>query len=575
MRLEMPWPGSIARIDKDLAGSKAAVAYHGGLQARLRTPGDSQGTASAPVSPGPVFPHYPSRKSAVTSPDRPESPAQPAIDPDTAPDTAPDTVPDSAPGSAPDVAPSPEPSPEPQAPVDTPVAADAPKVADAPDVGETVAAALDPAAARLREQASLLRERCEAALALLDGSAARISSAAGGLRFSTLQKSHAPLVAELRDLGGREPDDAVSAALEGLLRKTERLISALASPERQPLPDGAGSAPPSPGATRQALIRGMITLAPAPLHLQIEFAPEFPLIEADPIVLAARSHAINRAVLGSLRRIQWDGPARYTLWFGDGEQRRVATGGFDAQGKIDLPTEYRQKQSATPRPAPGASEQRSGKPPPRQGQGQGETDGQPAGDPGSPRPPGSRRRRNRNRSGAAAHPGATADSGNLTQPQGGSVDGQAAAVPGGVPGGRGRGPQGGPNQQVSPSQAPAGGRRPGGPGQNRPSSPGQNRDGGERSRGHPQGRGKRSAGGEGAPVPPGGGRRDERQPKPSGRSAFPTNSMLADKLRAALSPRKEEPPKPSTAEPAAAPATRSDSNADSVAGEKAGGKEQV
>ncbi|MEO6269439.1 MAG: hypothetical protein ABIP08_03960 [Lautropia sp.] len=472
------------------------------------------------------------------------------------------------------------------------MAADAPAAADAPDIGETPAAALDPAAARSREQASLLRERCEAALALLDASAARISSAAGGLRFSTLQKSHAPLVAELRDLGGRDPDDAVSAALEGLLRRIERLIAALASPERQPLPDGAASAPPSPGATRQALIRGMITLAPAPLHLQIEFAPEFPLVQADPIVLAARSHAINRAVLGSLRRIQWDGPARYTLWFGDGEQRRVVSGGFDAQGKVDLPPEYRQKQPATPRPAPGSSEPRSSNRPPRQGQGQGqghgqapgEADGQPAGGPGTPRPPGSRRRRNRNRSSVPAHTGATADSGAPTQPQGGSVEGQAAAVPGGVPGGRVRGPQGRPDQQVGPSQAPAGGRRPGGSGQNRPGGPGQKRDGGpgqhreggERSRGRPQGRGQRSAGGEGAPVPPGGGRRDERQPKPSGRSAFPTNSMLADKLRAALSPRKEEPPKPSPPEPAAAPALRNHSNPDSaVAGEKSDGKEQA
>ncbi len=489
-----------------------------------------------------------------------------------------------------------------------PVAAEAPAVVDAPDIGETVAAALDPAAARLREQASLLRERCEAALALLDGSAARISSAAGGLRFSTLQKSHAPLVAELRDLGGREPDDAVSAALEGLLRKTERLISALAPPERQLLPEGAVSAPPSPGATRQALIRGMITLAPAPLHLQIEFAPEFPLVEADPIVLAARSHAINRAVLGSLRRIQWDGPARYTLWFGDGEQRRVVSGGFDAQGKVDLPPEYRQKQPATPRPAPGSSDQRSGNRPPGQGQkqgqgqgqAQGETDGQPAGGPGSPRPPGSRRRRNRNRSSVPAHAGATADSGAPTEPQGGSVEGQAAAVPGAVPGGRGRAPQGRPDQQVGPSQAPAGGRRSSGPGQDRPTGPGrnrpggpgqnrdggpapnrdrgpgQNREGGERSRGRPEGRGQRSAGGEGAFVPPGGGRREERQSKPSGRSAFPTNSMLADKLRAALSPRKEEPPKPTAPVPAAAPSTRNDSNADSAgAGEKSGGKDQA
>src|SRR5690606_19306364 len=104
---------------------------------------------------------------------------------------------------------------------------------------------------------------------------------------------------------------------------------------------------------RQSLVRGMIALAPAPLHLQIEIGPDFPLAEADPLVLAARSHAVNRTALGSLRRIQWDAPDRCTLSFGDGEQRRSVVASFDGQGKLDLPPELRQNQPrpAAPKPA--------------------------------------------------------------------------------------------------------------------------------------------------------------------------------------------------------------------------------
>ena len=220
-----------------------------------------------------------------------------------------------------------------------------------------------------QERFDLLCRKVEAAIAALEGHASRVSALSGGTRFSTLQKTHYGFVSEFRTLRAQRPDEPTFNGLQSLLERIERLDHSLMPPrgsEASGTDTPAGEAPPraarSAGSLRQALIRGMILLAPAPLHLQLEFAPEFPLAEADPIALASRSHAVNRAALGSLRRIQWESPDRCSLWFGEGEQRQVVAASFDEQGKVVLPPEFRQKQnppgqgaSRTPRASGGAA----------------------------------------------------------------------------------------------------------------------------------------------------------------------------------------------------------------------------
>ncbi len=342
------------------------------------------------------------------------------------------------------------------------------------------------------------REAVTAAFALLDGAAARLSAAAGGIRFSTLQKTQGGLAYEWRQMLRAEALDIPAAQV--LLGKVERLIASLAPAQR---PSADAAAPTGPGALRQTLVRGMIALAPAPLHLQIEFAPDFPSADADPLVLAARSHAVNRAALGSLRRIQWDAPDRCTLAFGDGEQRRTLVASFDAEGKLDLPPEFRQNQ---PRPVSkaGADATQPGGP----GQGRTRQGGPRQGAPGQGGP-GQGGRPGRRGGQQSGQP--NAGPGQQDRQARTGADGRAQA-PGGA---QGRGTHGRDGQR---SEHPGGNRPP------RGGTPG-----GEKGRRGADGRDGRRG-------------RDNRQdaaPRHAAaerRPAFPKNTAMAEKLRAALGP---------------------------------------
>jgi ribonuclease, rne/rng family len=247
----------------------------------------------------------------------------------------------------------------------------------------------------------------------------------------------------------------------------------------------------------------MMSLAPAaPLHLQIELAPAFAEAEPDIMAMAARVHALHRQVLGSLKGIQWHSAVHSTLSFEDGRTIEVH---FGETGAEQIPEEFRQKQApAQPARKPGQPGQRHGAP---SGKPQGNRrhgSGRPGGKPGEGR-----------QGKAAAGQG---QAGNA--PEAAAQDANAPANRQGRPHGKGR--HGQPRRAEGgnrPSRNPADGKQ----GENTANAGNRPSQGPRRPRPEQEGRrnheGRR--GGQG-----------ERNGRSGG--GFPSNSAMADKLRAAL-----------------------------------------
>ena len=222
---------------------------------------------------------------------------------------------------------------------------------------------------------------------------------------------------------------------------------------------------------RQTLRKSMMSLAPAaPLHLQIELAPAFAEAEPDIMAMAARVHALHRQVLGSLKGIQWHSAIHSTLSFEDGRTIEVR---FGETGAEQIPEEFRQKQApAQPARKPGQPGQRHSAP-----------GGKPQG----------------NRRHGSGRPGGKPGEGR----QGKARQGQPRRAEGGN-----RPPRNPADGKQGENTANAGNRPSQGPRRPRPEQEGRrNHDG---RRGGQSERNGRSGGG------------------------FPSNSAMADKLRAAL-----------------------------------------
>ncbi|MFN9772132.1 MAG: hypothetical protein ACK54X_05840 [Burkholderiales bacterium] len=436
----------------------------------------------------------------------------------------------------------------------------------------------------------------EGALAISARAVGRLSAQANGVRFGAVQKQEDTFRAELRAVRRQAGEPGVdpagfAARLRSLLEQVERFAGPWIAAAAAPVPAAATSAPadaaPVPAAAtpadatpataeatstdapsadapsapadttrvqaatpepltvqqvasvRQGVTRAMVVLAQAPLHLRLEFGPGFADPHPDVLLLAARMHAIHRAVRGSLKQVSWKAPDRADLAFGDGDPARTVEAVFDAQGRLQVPDSVRQDKGRGT--APG------GTPP-----------GSPAGR-ARPGPPTDRRGRDRRTSppkGAPAgrpQPGAPTGRPPVTddaRSQG--AQGRPSPDRGGRPHGRGRpdGRSGPPspnaspssNRPPSPSRSPSPDRpplsnRP--PQSNRPPSPngpqrpedrGRPRDGAPRRPGAMPG-----SSGVGASV-----RDDRRPPKPRA----PINPLLADKLRAVLAATSG--PKPAT-----------------------------
>ena len=247
----------------------------------------------------------------------------------------------------------------------------------------------------------------------------------------------------------------------------------------------------------------MMSLAPAaPLHLQIELAPAFAEAEPDIMAMAARVHALHRQVLGSLKGIQWHSAVHSTLSFEDGRTIEVH---FGETGAEQIPEEFRQKQApAQPARKPGQPGQRHGAPGGKPQGNRRHGSGRPGGKPGEGR-----------QGKAAAGQG---QAGNA--PDAATQDANAPANRQGRPHGKGR--------QGQPRRA-EGGNRP-------PRNPEDGKQGDNTANA-----GNRPSQGPRRPRPEQEGRRNHEgrrggQGERNGRSGggFPSNSAMADKLRAAL-----------------------------------------
>ena len=398
----------------------------------------------------------------------------------------------------------------------------------------------------------------------------RLSKLAGNIRFAFLQRDESRLVTERQKLKAafqrQEHGPAeLKFGLQALLQKVERMAGSLlyqpqsmaattqaASPKpdestqagapesapaqqadspaaaargdetASPQPDAAGQAstaaaapdaatpapaPATPALSReksnqirQTLRKSMMSLAPAaPLHLQIELAPAFAEAEPDIMAMAARVHALHRQVLGSLKGIQWHSAVHSTLSFEDGRTIDVR---FSETGAEQIPEEFRQKQAPTHKP--GQPGQRHGAP-----------GGKPQGNRrhGSGRPGG---KPSEGRQGKApAGQGTTGDApGAATQDTNSPADRQSSPHGKGRHGqprraeGGNRPPRNPSDKKQGESTANAGNRPSQGPRRPRPEQ--------EERRNHEGRRG-------------GLGERNGR-----GGGNFPSNSAMADKLRAAL-----------------------------------------
>ena len=247
----------------------------------------------------------------------------------------------------------------------------------------------------------------------------------------------------------------------------------------------------------------MMSLAPAaPLHLQIELAPAFAEAEPDTMAMAARVHALHRQVLGSLKGIQWHSAVHSTLSFEDGRTIEVR---FGETGAEQIPEEFRQKQApAQPARKPGQPGQRHGAPGGKPQGNRRHGSGRPGGKPGEGR-----------QGKAAAGQGPAGNA-----PDAATQDANAPANRQGRPHGKGR--QGQPHRTE-------GGNRP-------PRNPADGKQGDNTANA-----GNRPSQGPRRPRPEQEGRRNHEgrrggQGERNGRSGggFPSNSAMADKLRAAL-----------------------------------------
>ena len=254
---------------------------------------------------------------------------------------------------------------------------------------------------------------------------------------------------------------------------------------------------------RQTLRKSMMSLAPAaPLHLQIELAPAFAEAEPDIMAMAARVHALHRQVLGSLKGIQWHSAVHSTLSFEDGRTIEVR---FGETGAEQIPEEFRQKQApAQPARKPGQPGQRHGAPGGKPQGNRRHGSGRPGGKPGEGR-----------QSKAAAGQG---QAGNA--PDAAAQDANSPASRQGRPHGKGR--HGQPRRAEGanrPLRNPADGKQE----ENTANAGNRPSQGPRRPRTEQEGRRNHE------------GRRGGQSER-NGRSGggFPSNSAMADKLRAAL-----------------------------------------
>ena len=475
----------------------------------------------------------------------------------------------------------------------TPASAEAP-TPDTPAASEQKPAAEVSPPLPLPPEAEELDARVAAALVMVNHGIRRLSKLAGNIRFAFLQRDESRLVTERQKLKAafqrQEHGPAeLKFGLQALLQKAERMAGSLlyqpqsaaattqaASPKpdesaqatapesapaqadspaatadttganvadstgetpaadtvvaqgdetASPQPDAAGQASaaaaapdaatpaPAPAAPalpreksnqiRQTLRKSMMSLAPAaPLHLQIELAPAFAEAEPDIMAMAARVHALHRQVLGSLKGIQWHSAVHSTLSFEDGRTIEVRFGETDAE---QIPEEFRQKQApAQPARKPGQPGQRHGAPGGKPQGNRRHGSGRPGGKPGE------------GRQGKAA--AAQGPAGNT--PEAAAQDANAPANRQGRPHGKGR--HGQPRRAEGgnrPSRNPADGKQ----GENTANAGNRPSQGPRRPRTEQEGRrnheGRR--GGQG-----------ERNGRSGG--GFPSNSAMADKLRAAL-----------------------------------------
>ena len=476
----------------------------------------------------------------------------------------------------------------------TPASAEA-STPDTPAAPEQKPAADVPPPLPLPPEAEELDARVAAALVMVNHGIRRLSKLAGNIRFAFLQRDESRLVTERQKLKAafqrQEHGPAeLKFGLQALLQKAERMAGSLlyqpqnaaattqatspkpdesapaAAPESAPAqqadspaaaadalganatgraveapaadttatqgneaaspqPDAAGqvstvaAAPdaatpaPAPAAPalpreksnqiRQTLRKSMMSLAPAaPLHLQIELAPAFAEAEPDIMAMAARVHALHRQVLGSLKGILWHSAVHSTLSFEDGRTIEVR---FGETGAEQIPEEFRQKQApAQPARKPGQPGQRHGAPGGKPQGNRRHGSGRPGGKPGEGR-----------QGKAAAGQG---QAGNT--PEATTQDANAPANRQGRPHGKGRHGQ--------PRRA-EGGNRP-------PRNPADGKQGDNTASA-----GNRPSQGPRRPRPEQEGRRNHEgrrggQGERNGRSGggFPSNSAMADKLRAAL-----------------------------------------
>ena len=476
----------------------------------------------------------------------------------------------------------------------TPASAEA-STPDTPAAPEQKPAAEVPPPLPLPPEAEELDARVAAALVMVNHGIRRLSKLAGNIRFAFLQRDESRLVTERQKLKAafqrQEHGPAeLKFGLQALLQKAERMAGSLlyqpqntaattqapspkpdrsaqaAAPESAPAqqadspaaaadaiganatdraveapaadttatqgnetaspqPDAAGqvstaaAAPdaatpaPAPAAPalpreksnqiRQTLRKSMMSLAPAaPLHLQIELAPAFAEAEPDIMAMAARVHALHRQVLGSLKGIQWHSAVHSTLSFEDGRTIEVR---FGETGAEQIPEEFCQKQApAQPARKPGQPGQRHGAPGGKPQGNRRHGSGRPGGKPGEGR-----------QGKAAAGQG---QAGNA--PDAATQDANAPANRQGRPHGKGR--------QGQPRRAEGGNRPPRNP------ADGKQVD-------NTANAGNRPSQGPRRPRPEQEGRRNHEgrrggQGERNGRSggSFPSNSAMADKLRAAL-----------------------------------------
>ena len=476
----------------------------------------------------------------------------------------------------------------------TPASAEA-STPDTPAAPEQKPAADVPPPLPLPPEAEELDARVAAALVMVNHGIRRLSKLAGNIRFAFLQRDESRLVTERQKLKAafqrQEHGPAeLKFGLQALLQKAERMAGSLlyqpqsaaattqaaspkpdesaqaAAPESVPAqqadspaaaadaiganatdraveapaadtasaaveeagstqPDAnaqasaASAAPdaatPAPAPTapalpreksnqiRQTLRKSMMSLAPAaPLHLQIELAPAFAEAEPDIMAMAARVHALHRQVLGSLKGILWHSAVHSTLSFEDGRTIEVR---FGETGAEQIPEEFRQKQApAQPARKPGQPGQRHGAPGGKPQGNRRHGSGRPGGKPGEGR-----------QGKAAAGQG---QAGNA--PGAATQDANTPANRQGRPHGKGR--------QGQPRRA-EGGNRP-------PRNPADGKQGDNTANA-----GNRPSQGPRRPSPEQEGRRNHEgrrggQGERNGRSGggFPSNSAMADKLRAAL-----------------------------------------